>query len=163
MRGRVFFKRQVSPELMIVREILAENSPQVSFTEHDDVVGTLSPNGSDGALAVRVLPGRMGRNRLLRNSHAVYSANEVISVGTVVVANQILRLSLVAGECFDQLASRPPSRGLCRDVEMHDLPTFVSHDDEAIQQPESDGGNHEEVAGRRTAQMVAQKHHPRLA
>ena len=45
---------------------------------------------------------------------------------------------------------------------MHDLATFVRHDNEAIEQPESGGWDNEEVTRRRATQMVAQKRHPRL-
>ncbi len=54
--GCVLIQRQVRPRTVIVAQELANNPPQVSFTENDDMVETFSAQGPDYPLHVRRLP-----------------------------------------------------------------------------------------------------------
>ncbi len=92
---------------MIVREVLTEDSAKVLFAQHDDVIRALSSHSSDAPFAIRILPARMGADRLVRDPHAVHSTDEAVSIDPVVVANQVLWLATIARERFDHLASSP--------------------------------------------------------
>jgi len=54
---RVSAEREMRPRPVVVREAGSEESPQVPFVEHDDVIQALAANRADGALDVRILPG----------------------------------------------------------------------------------------------------------
>jgi len=54
---RVSAEREMRPRPVVVREVGSEESPQVPFVEHDDVIQALAANRADGALDVRILPG----------------------------------------------------------------------------------------------------------
>ncbi len=41
---RIFLEPQVCSRLMVVRELLLENPPEVTVVKHDDVVQTFSTN-----------------------------------------------------------------------------------------------------------------------
>ncbi len=77
---------------MIVREVLTEDSTKVLFAEHDDVIRALSPHSSDAPFAERILPGRVRADRLVRDSHAAHSTDEVVSIDSVVVPDQVFWL-----------------------------------------------------------------------
>jgi hypothetical protein len=56
LRG-IFVQSQMRPGPMIVVREAADNAPQVSFAEHDDVIEALPAQGPDSSLHVRGLPG----------------------------------------------------------------------------------------------------------
>jgi hypothetical protein len=56
--GTVLTQRKVSARLVIVVQIRSENSPQVPFAEHDEVIKALSPDRSDHPFSVGILPWR---------------------------------------------------------------------------------------------------------
>ena len=59
--GRVLAEREMRPRPVVVREVGAEETPQVPFVEHDDVIQALAAKRADDALDVRILPGRPRR------------------------------------------------------------------------------------------------------
>lgn len=52
----------VWPVLVVVRQVLGEHLPQVSFTIDEQVVGAFPAQGTNPALADRVCPGRLDRS-----------------------------------------------------------------------------------------------------
>ena len=56
MLGAVHLEREMRARPVIVVEIGAHNSPEMSLIHHDDVVQALSANRSDQPLDARVLP-----------------------------------------------------------------------------------------------------------
>ena len=58
---RVLIECEVGPGAVIVLEVLPQDAPEVPLSENDDVVEAVPPNGTDNALAVRILPGGLRR------------------------------------------------------------------------------------------------------
>ena len=56
-RGRVLVQRQVRPAGVIVADVLADDSFQMSLAEDDHVVKTFTPNRTDKPFDERLLPG----------------------------------------------------------------------------------------------------------
>ena len=54
LRG-VLIEREVGPGAVIVLEVLSQDATQVLLSDNDDVVEAVPPNGTDYALAVRIL------------------------------------------------------------------------------------------------------------
>jgi hypothetical protein len=52
--GSVAVQGLVGPGVVVVREVLTENPPQVSFAQHEDVVEALPPDRSDQAFDERI-------------------------------------------------------------------------------------------------------------
>ncbi len=160
---RVLFERQVCPKVMVVGEVFTKKSAKMPFSDHDDMICALTTNSPDDSLTVRILPRRPRADRFLSDTHAVDPANENVPVNSVVVADEILWFGAVARKRLDHLTGCPLCGRMGRDVEMHDLPTFVRHDDEAVQEPKRHGRNDEEVARCGAFEVVAQERHPGLA
>jgi hypothetical protein len=55
--GSIAVERLVGSRVVVVREVLPENTAQVSFIEHEHVVEALPPDRADQALYERILPG----------------------------------------------------------------------------------------------------------
>ena len=71
---------------VIVLEVVPKDTPQVLLAKNDDVVEAIPPNGTDHALAVRVLPRRPRRGEDLLDSHRMHSTNEVRAINLVPVS-----------------------------------------------------------------------------
>ncbi len=56
---------------MIVREVARENSSQVGFVEHDDMVDALPADTADQAFNVRILPWRSWRRDNFFGAHVL--------------------------------------------------------------------------------------------
>jgi hypothetical protein len=78
----------------------------VRFSDHDDVVEAVPPNGPDHALTVRILPWGPRRGEDLLDAHRTHSTNEVRAIDLVSVPNDVLRRRVV-GEGIDQLLACP--------------------------------------------------------
>ena len=55
--GCVLVEREVRARLVVIGEVVGQDSAQVSFAEHEDVVETLAPDRTDQALREGILPG----------------------------------------------------------------------------------------------------------
>jgi hypothetical protein len=54
--GRIFAQRQMRPARMVVTEIFTKDPAQVLLIEHDDVIQTIPPYGTDHAFDEWILP-----------------------------------------------------------------------------------------------------------
>jgi hypothetical protein len=87
---------------MIVLKVIGEGSTQGVFLEHDAMVETLAPNGTNYPLYVGSLPRRA---RCRKNfADAQYLFSEIVAKDSIVVAQQVAR-TLVKGKCLPQLLS----------------------------------------------------------
>ena len=55
-QGRVFAQGEVSSGVLVVAEIGTQYAAQMCLIKDDDVIETLTPDGSDEALDVGILP-----------------------------------------------------------------------------------------------------------
>ena len=58
--GGVLGEREVSARAVVVREVRGQDSAQVPFSEDDDMIKTLVPNGADEPLRERICHGDWG-------------------------------------------------------------------------------------------------------
>src|SRR6266545_5287514 len=66
----------MSPRLIIVGSIRAQDPAQVRFTEHDDVVQALPSDRADESFNISILPGRSGRDRPVPNAHGAQTPHK---------------------------------------------------------------------------------------
>lgn len=53
---RVGLKTQMTARLVVVGRVSKQDPHEVTFAEGDDVIGAFSPDGTDNAFDVRILP-----------------------------------------------------------------------------------------------------------
>src|SRR5674476_1432797 len=80
MKRGVLVQRLMSPRLIIIGGICAEDSAQVRFTEHDHVVQALPADRANEPLDICILPGSAGCIRPISNTHGAQALHEHWSV-----------------------------------------------------------------------------------
>ena len=88
---RVFVESQVRARAVIVADVIAETTPQVSLVEDDDVVEEFASDGTDHALGEGILPRRAGRGENLGDADALRPSSKFASVDAVAVAEEEAR------------------------------------------------------------------------
>lgn len=94
MDRRVLVQRKVSSHAVVVIRIELENSAQVAFAEHDDMVEALAANRADEAFDISVLPGRPGRDRAIADTHCGEALTDDVPIDAVAAAEQVFRCLL---------------------------------------------------------------------
>ncbi len=95
------------------------------FVPDDDVIRTFPANRSDNSFAVRVLPGRSGRDENFFDSHVSNTLPKMTAVDSITIAQKVARLGSVCRKSLDRLLSRPPSRGMFSHIEVKDSPSAM--------------------------------------
>ena len=78
----------MTPGVVVVVEVLGQDSMQMSFAQQDHVIEALSTDRANHPLAIWVLPGRSRRDRNFFDTHAFDTLDEVVSVDAVVITNE---------------------------------------------------------------------------
>ncbi len=79
----VFLKVQMSPLSVGMAHIFRDQTEEVSLSENDAVIETLSPDTADHPLHIRILPRGFGRGDDLFDAHILYSCLESTTVDTI--------------------------------------------------------------------------------
>ena len=98
---------------MVVRDVRVEQSSQVPFVEHDDVVETLASDRPDDSLDIGILPGRPrcranGRQAERRDGAAERGVEDRIAV----VQQKARRRDVVPGKRLAELLPGPRRGGV---------------------------------------------------
>ncbi len=72
---------------MVVHEVRAKDTHQVSLVEHDDVIQTLSADRAYKPLTIRILPGRPRRANDFLNPHVSDALLKYVTIDAVAIAN----------------------------------------------------------------------------
>src|SRR5262249_48945707 len=145
---------------IVVGPVRTKEPSQVALAEHDDVVEALAADGADEPFREGILPRRPGGDEDLANAHARDALGEPLVVDCISIAKEILRGGLFR-ERLNELPSGPDCRGMIRNVEVEELATVMSQDDEDEEQAEGEGGDNEEVNGDDVSGMRGKKGPPR--
>ena len=133
----------------------------MSFAQHDHMVQALPAYGADHAFAVRILPGRRGRDEGFLDAHAFNVLLEVVTVDVIAIADQKTWNRLVR-EGIDDLLAGPFGVGIRGDTEVNDAPPVMAEHKEDVQDTKRDSGNSEEVAGGDIGNVIGQERSPSL-
>ena len=115
--------------LVVVFEIRAQNSLEMSLVENDDVIEALATNRADQAFRVGILPRRTAGTHDLLDTHMLDPLAEELAVNPIAVTNQ-KPWRIVIRKGFDNLLRGPFRRRMRGDVEMHDVPSIMAQYDE---------------------------------
>ena len=144
---------------MVVLEVRSKNALEVAFVEHNHMIQALTPNRSDQALNVWILPGRTPRRDDLFNAHVRNAILEMISVDAISITNH-KPWRLIFRERLYDLLRRPLGRRMGGDVEVNKHPSIMTKDNEGEQYAESSGRNSEEVDCDDVLQVVVKECSP---
>ena len=147
--------------LVVVDAIGAEQAPDVSLVEYDDVVEDFSPDGADDALGEGVLPRRSWRADDLLESESGDGVSDegvedAISVAVKEAEGRVKR------EGVEQLAPCPFRGWMLSDVDVADVAAAVIQDYEAVEDSEGGRGDSEEIDSDRSTEVVVEERPPGL-
>jgi hypothetical protein len=145
---------------VVVREVPAQETSEMPFVDHDDVIEAFASNRADDALGEWILPGRSRGDEDLAHPQAVHPLYERVAVDRIPIAEQVLGRCLFR-EALDQLVSGPGGGGVVGGVDMDEFSTVVSKDQESEEQLEGEGGDDEEVDSDNLADVCLQERAPR--
>ena len=146
---------------MIVREVARENSSQVGFVEHDQMIKAFATDRSDDSLDVRALPRRAEGNDDFLDAHVLDSILELVAVDAIAITNHV-SWGCVMRERLDDLLRRPLGRWIRCDVEVDYHAAMMAEYDEAKQDAKRRCWHREEVNSDDVGQMIVQECPPGL-
>jgi len=129
--------------------------------EHDHVVETLAPNGTNHPLHKCSLPRRTGRGQDLLHAHVSYLFSEVIAEDRVPVPQQVAR-NFVIGKCIPQLLARPLGGRMGGYIEVKNAATIMGQYQKHVEDLEANCGDREEIDGDELRDVVLQECAPSL-
>ena len=142
--------------LVIVLKILGQDSIQVSFAQHNDMIETLSADRTDDALRVRILPGAViGRSDFF-DAEACHAMLKFFPVDRVVVTQEIFG-RFIKRKGFHNLLPCPASSRMLGDVEVNNLPPVVRQKNEDVEQSKRRGWHDKEITSGDFVGMVLEK------
>jgi hypothetical protein len=151
----------MSPNLIVIRSVSLQDTAQVRFAEHDEVVERFATDRSDDPLNVAVLPRLAWCGRVISDSHCTNAADVRRTECPVAVANQVTR-RFVPGKRVRHLTRDPLAGRIVRHADAHQSPAGVTKNDQAVEQLEGGSTNREQIDGRDPSAMVAQECLPTL-
>ncbi len=102
----VFVQGEMRPDLVVIRSVCLQNSAQMRFAEHDEMVERFATYRSDQPFNVAVLPRRARCGRVISDLHRTNAASVGWTEGSVAVANQVTG-RFVPGESISHLTCNP--------------------------------------------------------
>ena len=87
--------------LMVIDEVVGQDSTQVSFAKDKSVVEALAADRTDQALGERILPGAVWRRENFLDLHTLHAVAEVRAIDLVTVAQEVGRRGV--RECVHDL------------------------------------------------------------
>jgi hypothetical protein len=126
------------------------------FVERDLPIGTFAPRGPNEVLAVPV--GLRRADGCLQHVPR-HGVRRIVNRGRedVVALVDEEAKGPIARKAIPELLDGPLSRGMPREVPVHDPPSRDVQDDEDINALKRGGYHHEEVAGQYTARVIAKE------
>jgi hypothetical protein len=116
---------------MVVAHIIAEESLQVEIVQGDDVVQKVPPTTLNPSLRDSVLPRTLERSPNRAYGHRPYCDGDFQAILGVPIKNQKSGSGLIR-EGLPQLLNDPSRAGVTGDIEVHNLATAVTDNEEAL-------------------------------
>ena len=128
----------MAPGIVVVVEMLGQDSMQMSLVQHDRVVQTFSAYRTDDAFTIRILPGRAWCDGSFFDAHGFDASLEVVAVDSIPIADEKTGRFFVRGDIDDLLGGLFGVR-IRGHVEVNDQSPVVTEHDEDVQHAEGHG------------------------
>src|SRR5664280_1872834 len=155
---RLLVQPEVCSVVVIVGNVLREESLQMSLIQRDYVVEQVAAGPT---LGDPILPGTPNRGTDRCHVQRADRRWHFQAILRVMVEQEKSGRGIV-GKSFSQLLHVPGASGMASDVEVQDAAAIMTDDEEAVQHPKGESGDGEEIHGRDSFPMIAQKGQPAL-
>src|SRR6267143_641083 len=153
--------RVVRSIVVIVGDVLVQQSPEVALVEHDDLVEQLSAHTAYPTFRNAVLPRAPVRRSCWLQTERFHHGDHTPTEACIAIEHQVAQVAFLR-ECFSELLDDPVSDGVLCDIEMQNAPPGMINGEPDIQHAEGHGRDREEIHGRDRAAVMAQEHDPAL-
>ena len=133
----------------------------MALAEHHDMIDAFPTDRADQPFCVCVLPWRTSCRRLIPNAHGSQASGEYLAISSIAIPDHIAR-DLLPAKSLGQLIGDPFGCGVRGDPKPQDLPPAMSHNQQAIEQPERDCRHHEQVHRGDPVSMITKERFPSL-
>src|SRR6202011_566543 len=123
----------MSSDLIVIRSVSLQDTAQVRFAEHDEVVERCAQYRSDEPLNVAVLPRRAWCGRVISDPHGTNAAGVRRTECAVAVANQVMR-RLHPRKRHRHLTRYPLGGRIVGYADAHQSPSGVANNYQAIEE-----------------------------
>ena len=141
---RVFTQGIVNAVLLMIGDVIANESAQMGFIQRNDVIEKLATAASDPAFGSSILPGRLDPSSLYFQPGRFQEIGNSSIELRVMVENDITAAHSLR-ESLAELLQGPFSGGMTGHVEVQDLASAMVDHKQAIQKLERDGWDREEI------------------
>src|ERR1035437_513906 len=151
---RLLLQPEVGSVVVIIGNVLGEESLQMALIQRDRVVEQAAAPASDPTLGDTILPGTRNRGTgrcHLQRADRGWHFQSVLRI--VVEYEKSGRPSV--GKSFSQLLYDPGASGVASEVEVQNAPAIMTDDEEAVQNPKGESGDGEEIHGSDSFPMIA--------
>src|SRR5471030_343705 len=138
-----------------------QDPTQMHLAQDNDVVHTLTPDRSDQPFENAILPRRGRCGRLVPNAHGTQSACDDRAVDPIAVSDHVTR-SPVPRKSLGYLTCDPLCCRVGCDADPREVPTIEPHDNEGIEQIETNVRDNKQVHGGNVWSMITQEGSPSL-
>ncbi len=159
--GCIFLERKMRSRAVVVAEVAAQTTTQMSLVQDDHVVEQLAADGADHSLGEGVLPGGAWCRENLGDAQALHPSSKLAAVDAVAIAKEKARRRVI-GERLDELLSGPGGGRGISDVEVEDPATMMQQDHEYVEHAKGRGWRGEEVDRDEVGEVVLEKSAPSL-
>jgi len=158
---RILAQRQVRAQDVVIVQVRPKDVTKVLFPEHNDMVSALPSDRSDQPFGIGILPWRSRSGRSISDAHRASTPGECFAVGPISIAQDI---------CWDPFPrtglndlSGDPLGGRMRcHPHPQDAASIMAQDQQAVEEPERNRRNPEQVRRGDAIGMVAKKRPPTL-
>ena len=146
---------------VIIIKIRNQMAPERDLIQDEYMVKAFSADRADQPFDIGTLPWRSESGEKLADVQAFDQRPECYAIDAVAVPEQEPR-GLVPREGLHDLGCGPLGGRMPGDIKMNDAPATMSQNKKNVQDPECNGGYHEEVYGHQLIDVIFEKRPPCL-
>ncbi len=149
-------KSEMRAVLMMVSNILREQSLQMAFIQRNNVVQQVSSTASHPPLRDPILPGTPEGSSLGNDPCRFHRCDHLQPELLIAIKDQVFVRGL-KGKRLPQLLDDPTARRMLRDVDVQDAPPIMTDDKEAVERAERNRWHSEEIHRRNRFPMISKE------
>src|SRR5260221_7350192 len=148
-------------DTVVVVGVRFHNPTQMHLAQDNHMIDALAPDRSDQPFGKAILPRRGWCSGLVPDAHGTQSARDDNAVDSIPISDHIAR-SHVPGKRLGYLTCNPLRRRVGCNVNPNEISAIKPYNHEAVEHPEANCRDNEQIHGGNVRRVVSQKGPPPL-